>query len=67
LKAQCSQIISQLRENQKVMYRNKWISVKDYFSRHAGVSQTVSVRGGKTNKMTVGSARLMVYFLTMPF
>ena len=59
-KAQCSQVISQLRETQKVMYKNKWISVKDYFLKHAGVSQKVSVRGGKTNEMTVGSARLMV-------
>ena len=60
LKAKCSQVISQLRENQKVMYRNKWISVKDYFSKQAGVSQTVPVRGDKTYKMTVISARLMV-------
>ena len=59
-KAKCKQVISQLRENQKVMYKNKWISVKDYFSKHEGVSQTVSVRGDKTNEMTVGSARLMV-------
>ncbi len=59
-KAKCTQVISQLRENQKVMYKNKWISVKDYFSKHEGVSQTVSVRGGKITEMTVGSARLMV-------
>jgi hypothetical protein len=59
-KAGCKQVISQLRETQLVMFRNTWISVKDYFSRHAGVTQAVSVRGGKTNKMTVGSARLIV-------
>ena len=59
-KAKCKQVISQLRETQLVMFRNKWISVKDYFSKHEGVSQAVSVRGGKTNEMTVGSARLVV-------
>ena len=59
-KAECTQTISQLRETQLVMFRNKWISVKDYFAKHAGVSQAVSVRGGKTNQMTVGSARLRV-------
>ena len=59
-KAGCQQVISQLRENQHVMFKNKWISVKDYFSKYGGVSQAVSVRGGKTNEMTVGSARLMV-------
>ncbi len=59
-KAGCKQVISQLRETQLVMFRNKWISVKDYFLKHAGVTQAVSVRGGKTNEMMVGSARLMV-------
>jgi hypothetical protein len=34
--------------------------VKTYFSKHQGVSQVVSVRGGKNNEMTVGSARLVV-------
>jgi hypothetical protein len=60
VKAGCKQVISQLRENQLVMFKNKWISVADYFSKHGGVTQAVSVRGGKTNEMTVGSARLMV-------
>jgi len=59
-KAKCKQVISQLRETQLVMYRNKWITVKDYFSKNEGVSQAVSVRGDKINEMTVGSARLMV-------
>ena len=59
-KAGCKQVISQLHENQLVMFRNKWITVKAYFSKHEGVSQVVSVRGGKTNEMTVGSARLVV-------
>jgi hypothetical protein len=59
-KAGCKQTISQLCENQLVMYKNKWISLKKYFFLHAGVSQTICIRGGKTNKMMVGSARLFV-------
>jgi DDE superfamily endonuclease len=59
-KAGCKQVISQLRENQLVMFKNKWITVKDFFSKYGSVTQAVSVRGGKTNQMTVGSARLMV-------
>lgn len=59
-KAGCKQVISQLRENQLVMFMNKWVSVKEYFAKHGGVTQTVSVRGGTTNEMTVGSARLIV-------
>jgi len=59
-KANCKQVISQLHETHLVMYRNKWITVKAYFSKHEGVSRPVSVRGDKINEMTVGSARLMV-------
>lgn len=59
-KAKCKQVISQLRETHLVMHRNKWITVKEYFLKHQGVSQAVSVRGDKINEMTVGSARLMV-------
>lgn len=59
-KAACQQVISQLRENQLVMFKNQWLPVKDYFAKRDGVTQAVSVRGGATNSMTVCSARLMV-------
>jgi hypothetical protein len=42
------------------MFENKWISLKKYFSKHKCFTQAVSVRGGKTNEMTVGSAALLV-------
>lgn len=58
--ADCTQVISQLRENQRVMFKNKWMTVKDYFAKHEGVLQSVSVRGSETLKMTVNSARLLV-------
>jgi hypothetical protein len=59
-KAACRQVISQMRETQLVMFRNKWLSVKDYFAQQGGIVQAVSVRGGKTSSMTVGSACLLV-------
>ena len=58
--AACPQVISQLRENQLVMFKNQWLPVKDYFAQRDGVTQAVSVRGGATKSMTVGSARLLV-------
>jgi hypothetical protein len=59
-KAGCKQTISQLREDQLVLFRNKEITVKHYFDTHPGASQAVCVRGGQTHTMTVCSARLMV-------
>ena len=58
--AGCKQTISQLREDQLVVFRNKEITVKNYFDTHPGTSQAVCVRGGQTYTMTVNSARLMV-------
>jgi hypothetical protein len=54
------QVISQIRENQKVRLRNKNIHVKKYFASYPGVEQTVKIRGGKIETVTVGSARLRV-------
>jgi hypothetical protein len=54
------QVISQLRYNQNVSYRNKKITVEEYFSRHPGTTQTIIIRGGKKVSVVVGSARLHV-------
>jgi hypothetical protein len=54
------QVISQLRYNQVIRFRNKKMSVKDYFSKHSGVKQKITIRGGKQVSATVGSARLYV-------
>jgi hypothetical protein len=56
----CTQVISQLRTNQLVRYRGKNISLNTYFSRTAGVTADLVVRGGKTKKVTVLAARLHV-------
>lgn len=59
-KAGCKQVISQLRETQLVWFRNKWVPVKDYFSKNVGAPQAVRVRGGDFKTMMVNSARLLV-------
>jgi hypothetical protein len=59
-KAACRQVISQVRETQLVKFQNQWLPVKDYFAKRGCVTQAVSVRGGKTSNMTVGSAHLLV-------
>lgn len=55
-----TQIISQLRGNQKIRYRNQTWHLNDYFNSYLGTSQTISVRGLNQTEMIVGSARLYV-------
>jgi len=55
-----TQVISQLRSNQKVRFRNRELSGEDYFSSHPGTPQTVCLRGGEEITAMVGSARLYV-------
>ena len=53
-------VISLIKQNLNVRFRNKEIHVKKYFSSYPGVEQIVSIRGGKKVTVTVGSARLHV-------
>lgn len=55
-----TQIVSQLRSNQKVASKNSEATVKDYFSRQKGVETQLIIRGGKPQKVTMLSARLYV-------
>ena len=54
------QVISQIRENQKVMFRGKEVYVKKYFSGRTGVINGIKIRGGKKDTVTVASARMHV-------
>ncbi len=54
------QVISQIKETQNILFRNRKISVKKYFASHPGVKQQVMIRGGEKVTVTVGSARLHV-------
>jgi len=55
------QVISQIRANQLVRFRNRNIPVEKYFASFPGIQQTIEVRGGKKVKAVIGSARLHVH------
>ncbi len=55
-----TQVISQLKSNQKVRFRGKEISVQEFFRRYAPIEASLVIRGGKTEEVLMGSARLFV-------
>ncbi len=54
------QVVSQIKKNQNIKLRGKVKSVQQYFTSHPGIEQTITIRGGKKQKATVGAARLHV-------
>ena len=54
------QVISQLQKSQKVLFRNREISLVEYFTRYPGIEITLQIRGGKKMQVMLGSARLWV-------
>lgn len=59
-KAGCRQAISQIRSNQRVVFHNREMSVKDLFVRYPGTLRSIQVRGGESKEMWVSSVRLRV-------
>jgi hypothetical protein len=55
-----AQVISQLKNNQLVRFRNKTMTLEAFFAQHPGTLQTITIRGGKVVTVTVSSARLYV-------
>lgn len=55
-----TQVISQIRGNQNVVFKNRKLPVADYFSKYPGSPQKVTLRGGQEITAIVGSARLYV-------
>jgi hypothetical protein len=53
-----AQVVSQLRRNPTVRFRNRTLSVQQYFERYPGVPQSIRLRGGKEVIACVSSARL---------
>jgi hypothetical protein len=53
-------VVSQLRRNPTVRFRNRTLSVPQYFERYPGVPQSIRLRGGKEVIACVSSARLYV-------
>jgi hypothetical protein len=55
-----TQVISQLQKTQKVRFRQREMTVAQYFTTYPGVTQTLRIRGGEAVTVTLGSARLYV-------
>jgi hypothetical protein len=55
-----SQIISQLRNNQKVLFKNKLTPVSEVFNSLPKLETEIEIRGGKKKLATMSSARLKV-------
>ena len=53
-----TQVVSQIRSNQNVRFRNRKLSVEKYFTRYPGNPQEITLRGGKKITVLVASARL---------
>lgn len=52
------QVISQIKCNQKIRFKNRERSAKEYVKKHPGVRHKIRIRGGKEVTVIVGSARL---------
>lgn len=55
-----TQVISQLRHNQNIHFRNRIQSLSHYFEQHPGVEQQLRIRGQDPMTATVGSLRVKV-------
>ncbi|MDJ0593418.1 MAG: transposase [Pleurocapsa sp. MO_226.B13] len=54
------QVVSQLRNNQNIRYRNRKYQVSSYFAKFQGISRSISIRGQEPLNAMVASARLEV-------
>lgn len=55
-----TQVVSQLRHNQNINFRNRVQSLAFYFKNHPGVEQKLSIRGQEAITATVSSLRVKV-------
>jgi len=55
-----TQVISQLQKTQKVRFRQRDLTVAQYFATYPGVAHTLHIRGGEAVTVILGSARLYV-------
>ena len=54
------QVISQLRVDQNILFRKKKMTVEQYFVKHPGIPERITIRGGERISAIIGSARLHV-------
>ena len=55
-----TQVVSQLRRNQKIHFRGRALSVGEFFRRYPGVPMKLRIRGGEEVDVMVSSARIFV-------
>jgi hypothetical protein len=55
-----TQIISQVKRNQNVKFRGKYIRIDEYFKRNGGVPKSLTIRGGKQKAVIIHGARLFL-------
>jgi hypothetical protein len=55
-----TQVISQLQKTRKVRFRQRTLTVAQYFATYPGVAHTLRIRGGEAVTVLLGSARLYV-------
>ncbi|MCP4106222.1 MAG: hypothetical protein GY749_11900 [Desulfobacteraceae bacterium] len=51
-------MISKIKKDQNIRFRNKKQSAEEYFKKHPGVRHKIRIRGGKEVTVTVSSTRL---------
>lgn len=54
------QVVSQIKTNQKIKHRKRYISVKQYFEWNPGVEREIQIRGGETKTVIMNGARLFL-------
>ena len=54
------QVLSQMRSNQKIRFRNKEKSVEKYFRSYPAIVEKIKIRGGEERVVLVNSARVYV-------
>ena len=55
-----AQAISQIRKNQMVWYRNRWVSVQTYFKKYAPLGTHLVIRGNEKKQVTMYGCRIKV-------
>lgn len=55
-----SQVISQLKKNQKVRFKGNWVPVEDVFKTLPVIDKKIPIRGGELKEIKMSSARLSV-------
>jgi len=55
-----AQVVSELRNNQNIRYKNRQMHVSEYFAKHPGTPFKIRIRAGEEITAVIGSARLYV-------